>query len=90
MSERYHLVLLPAARRALELRLPLAAATAVWEFCNGPLLDNPQRVGKPLGAELKGYHSARRGPYRVLYRIDDPARTVRVERIDHRADVHRT
>ena len=43
-----------------------------------------------LARELAGYHSARRGAYRVVYRIDEPARTVHVVRIDHRADVYRT
>jgi len=63
-------------------------ATAAAEFITGPLLDNPQRVGKPLIRELAGYHSARRGGYRVSYRIDTAAQTVHVVRIDHRADVY--
>jgi mRNA-degrading endonuclease RelE of RelBE toxin-antitoxin system len=65
-------------------------ATAVGEFITGPLLDNPQRVGKPLTRELAGYHSARRGAYRVIYRIDDATETVHVVRIDHRTDVYRS
>jgi mRNA-degrading endonuclease RelE of RelBE toxin-antitoxin system len=65
-------------------------AAAVAEFLTGPLLDNPQRVGKPLVGELRGYHSARRGAYRVIYRIADTARVVHVVRIDHRADIYRT
>ena len=65
-------------------------ATAVTEFLTGPLLDNPQRLGKPLIEELRGYHSARRGAYRVDYRIDDTARVVHVVRIDHRAEIYRT
>ncbi len=56
----------------------------------GVLLDNPQRVGKPLSRELAGYHSARRGAYRVVYRIDEATRVVHVVRIDHRADVYAT
>jgi mRNA-degrading endonuclease RelE of RelBE toxin-antitoxin system len=56
----------------------------------GLLLDNPHRVGKPLTRELAGYHSARRGAYRVIYRIDETARTVHVVRTDHRADVYHT
>jgi mRNA-degrading endonuclease RelE of RelBE toxin-antitoxin system len=63
-------------------------ATAVGEFLTGALLDNPQRVGKPLTRELEGYHSARRGAYRVVYRIDNNTHTVHVVRIDHRADVY--
>jgi hypothetical protein len=50
-------------------------ATAVAEFITGALLDNPHVVGKPLANELAGYHSARRGAYRVVYRIDRAART---------------
>jgi mRNA-degrading endonuclease RelE of RelBE toxin-antitoxin system len=91
-DEAYRLSLAPAARRALTegppVGLPLAVATAVAEFVTGALLDNPRVVGKPLANELAGYHSARRGAYRVVYRIDDTARTVHVVRIDHRADVY--
>jgi mRNA-degrading endonuclease RelE of RelBE toxin-antitoxin system len=91
-DEAYRLSLAPAARRALTeappAGLPLAVAMAVGEFISGPLLDNPHRVGKPLVRELAGYHSARRGAYRVVYRIDDDARLVHVVRIDHRADVY--
>ena len=77
-------------RRGPPRGLPVAVAAAVTEFLAGALLDNPHRVGKPLARELAGYHSARRGAYRVVYRIDEPARTVHVVRIDHRADVYRT
>jgi mRNA interferase RelE/StbE len=91
-DEAYRLSLAPSARRALTeappLGLPLAVAVAVAEFITGVLLDNPHRIGKPLLRELAGYHSARRGAYRVVYRIDDQARTVHVVRIDHRADVY--
>jgi mRNA interferase RelE/StbE len=93
-DEAYTLSLAPSARRALvegpPRGLPLAVATAVTEFLTGPLLDNPHRVGKPLTRELEGYHSARRGAYRVIYRIDDAARVIHVVRIDHRADVYHT
>jgi pSer/pThr/pTyr-binding forkhead associated (FHA) protein len=46
--------------------------------------------GKPLSRELAGYHFARRGAYRVVYRIDDAARMVHVVRIDHRSSAYRT
>jgi prevent-host-death family protein len=46
--------------------------------------------GKPLGRELAGYRSARRGAYRVVYRIDDAARVVHVVRIDHRSSAYHT
>jgi mRNA-degrading endonuclease RelE of RelBE toxin-antitoxin system len=41
-----------------------------------------------LRRELTGVFSARRGPYRILYRIDDDA-TLSILRVDHRADVYR-
>lgn len=69
--------------------MPEKTATAAVEFCFGPLAANPHRLGKPLQRELVGYHSARRGDYRVIYRIDDVARLVYVLRIEHRGDVYR-
>jgi mRNA interferase RelE/StbE len=89
VSERYELRVYRPARRALEGRLPLPVAVAVWEFCNGPLRDEPRRVGRPLGRELTGYYSARRGAYRIIYRLDDTEGVVHVVRIEHRADVYR-
>jgi mRNA-degrading endonuclease RelE of RelBE toxin-antitoxin system len=89
VSDRYRVQLSPGARRALEERLPLAVAAAVWEFISGPLAADPHRVGKPLLEPLKGLWSARRGAYRVLYRIFESGRIVRIEKIDHRADVYR-
>lgn len=93
-DEAYALSLAPSARRVLAQGpprgLPVAVAAAVTEFLTGALLDNPHRVGKPLARELSGYHSARRGAYRVIYRIDDAERVVHAVRIDHRADVYHT
>jgi mRNA interferase RelE/StbE len=60
----------------------------VGGFVTGALLDRPHVVGKPLARERSGHHSARRGAYRVVYRIDDRTRTVHVVRIDHRADIY--
>jgi mRNA interferase RelE/StbE len=93
-DESYTLSLASSARRVLvegpPRGLPSAIAAAVTEFLTGALLDNPHRVGKPLTRELADYHSARRGAYRVIYRIDETERIVHVVRIDHRADVYRT
>ena len=82
----YELKVAASAERTLS-RLPELAAAAIVEFMTGPLIDNPHRVGKALGLELNGYHTARRGAYRVVYRVDE--RTVLVVRIEHRADVYR-
>lgn len=82
----YELRLVASAERALA-RLPEFAAAAVVEFITGSLLENPERLGKRLGLELEGYLSARRGAYRIVYRIE--GEVVIVVRIDHRADVYR-
>jgi mRNA-degrading endonuclease RelE of RelBE toxin-antitoxin system len=82
----YTLRLSRAARRSLERDLPEAVASAVWEFVSGDLLVNLHRVGKALRFDLEGYHSARRGMYRVIYRILDEEIVVEVIKISHRAD----
>lgn len=77
-----------ASRRALA-GLPEKVATAAVEFIYGSLAETPRRVGKPLQLGLAGLHSARRGDYRVIYRIDEDVRTVTVLAIEHRSDVYR-
>jgi len=86
---RYTLSITPTARRQLAETLPEAVALAAYEFIVGPLLDNPHRVGKRLHAPLEDRHSARRGTYRVIYRIDDENQTVSVVDIAHRRDAYR-
>ena len=77
-----------SAVRALE-RLPEKVAAAAVELIYGALAENPHRVGRPLRFELEGRHSARRGDYRVVYRINDELRVVVIEAIVHRGDVYR-
>ncbi len=86
---RYTLSLLAPARRDLEHRLPEGVAAAAWAFIQGPLLENPHRVGNPLRNERQGLWSARRGQYRVIYRILAEVVVVEVVRVAHRADVYR-
>jgi mRNA-degrading endonuclease RelE of RelBE toxin-antitoxin system len=85
----YELVVTPPAARALRERLPEAVAAAAIELLTGPLLENPHRVGRELRNELAGVWSARRGTYRVLYRIDEERGEVIVERIEHRSQSYR-
>lgn len=86
---RYTLIITPTARRQLAQHLPEAVAFAAHEFLVGALLENPQRVGKRLQAPLEDRHSARRGTYRVIYRIDEEKRSVTVLDIAHRRDAYR-
>ena len=69
-------------------RLPEKAAAAVVESFQA-VAGDPRRAGKPLRFELEGLWSARRGPYRVIYRIDEDERVVTVVAVGHRADVYR-
>lgn len=75
------------AERSLE-RLPEKVATAAVEFIYGPLAGNPRRTGKALRFELEGLFSARRGDYRVIYRIDGEDQ-VTIVAIEHRSDAYR-
>jgi mRNA-degrading endonuclease RelE of RelBE toxin-antitoxin system len=77
-------------RRALTETLPEAVAAAAYEFITGPLLAQPYRVGKRLPPPLEDRFSARRGTYRVIYRIDDQRRIVTVVDIGPRRDVYRS
>jgi mRNA interferase RelE/StbE len=91
VSQAYDLAVTSRARRALTDRLPQAVATAAVEFITGPLLENPQRVGKPLREQLAGICSARPGrEWRVLYEIDEPKHSVTVLDIRHRAAAYRS
>lgn len=85
----HDLVVTPPARRAITATLPQPVAAAVMEFITTALVSNPQRVGKPLRDNLAGIWAARRGTYRILYRINDTAHEVVVLRIEHRRDAYR-
>lgn len=76
------------ARCALP-RLPEKVATAIVEFVYGSLAANPLRAGKPLRLDLEGLHSARRGDYRVIYRVDTDRQRVEVIAVEHRSDAYR-
>lgn len=89
MTEHIFTVAWTAASRRALTRLPQKAATAVVEFLYGSLASNPYRVGKPLKLGLEGLYSARRGDYRVVYRIDDHRHQVTVVAIEHRSDIYR-
>lgn len=84
----YEVIFTASARRSLE-RIPPRIVAAIVEFAFGDLAQTPRKVGKPLKRELEGSYSARRGPYRILYNIDDLSNQIQILRVDHRADVYR-
>ena len=50
----------------------------------------PHRAGKPLEEPFDGYHSARRGTYRIIHRINEDKHAVEIHSIRHRRDAYRT
>jgi mRNA-degrading endonuclease RelE of RelBE toxin-antitoxin system len=84
----FRVVVTRTAARQLAERLPESATTACVEFLFGPLADDPHRVGAPLRAPLAGQWRARRGEYRVRYRVDDARDIIYVLDIDHRRDAY--
>ncbi|MEA2000809.1 MAG: type II toxin-antitoxin system RelE/ParE family toxin [Actinomycetota bacterium] len=87
---QYEIVVTAPAARAIREKPPEPVAFAVIDFITGPLLEEPRRVGAALRNELEGIWSARRGTYRVLYRIDEDRREVVILRVGHRRDIYRS
>ena len=88
-EEPYELRTTSTVRRALSEALPESVAAAAYEFITGPLLVDPYRIGNRLLPPMDDRFSARRGTYRVIYRIDDQHRRVDVMAIEHRSDIYR-
>ena len=86
-QEPWRLTVAGPAARDIQ-RLPEKYATAIVEAL-AHIAGNPKRLGKPLRLELDGHWSARRGPYRIIYSLDEAQRTVQVVAVAHRADAYR-
>jgi mRNA interferase RelE/StbE len=84
----YEVIFAATARRNLD-SIPPRIVAAIIEFVFGDLALAPKRVGKPLKGRLEGSYSARRGPYRIIFGIDEIAHRIEILRVDHRADVYR-
>ena len=83
----WRVVVMAPARREFD-RLPISVAAAVLETLDA-IAENPRGLGKPLMLEHEGRYSARRGPYRIIYEIDDDDHQVPVIAIGHRRYVSR-
>jgi mRNA-degrading endonuclease RelE of RelBE toxin-antitoxin system len=79
----FRVIVTRTAARQLAERLPEAAAAARIGFIFGPLADNPHRVGAFLRKPFEGQWRARRGEYRVRYRMDELSEVVYVLDVDH-------
>ena len=88
--EPYVVLLSRRARRNLSEDLPFEVAIAATETIRNAIAVNPSRAGKPLDEPFDGFYSARRGTYRIIYRIDEAKRVVEIHSIRHRRGVYRT
>jgi len=86
----FRVVVTRTAARRLAEHLPETMAAACVEFIFGPLAEEPHRVGAPLRPPFEGQWRARRGEYRVRYRIDESVGIVDVIDVDHRRDAYRS
>lgn len=78
----------PSASRAID-RLPHKVATAIAEFITATLPNDPHRLSKPVRFELAGWRVARRGDYRVTFRLLEDDHVLYIGRVEHRAHVYR-
>jgi mRNA-degrading endonuclease RelE of RelBE toxin-antitoxin system len=83
----WRLVIAGPAGRHIE-GLPEKYATAIADLLPA-IAANPRRLGRPLKFELEGKWAARRGPYRIIYVLEERSRIVRVLAVGHRADIYR-
>jgi mRNA interferase RelE/StbE len=82
----YTVRLKPRAERELD-RLPTGLARRIW----GKLLELEGEPRPPGSSKLEGSdgYRIRVSDHRVVYQIDDRARTVEIVRIAHRREVYR-
>lgn len=77
------------ARRNVREHLSLEVAAAAMETIEGSIAVNPYRAGKASDEPFDGYYSARRGTYRIVYRIDEAKHLVEIHSIRHRREAYR-
>jgi mRNA interferase RelE/StbE len=85
----YEIALSRWARRNLHEDLPSEVAVAALETIENAIATNPHRVGKPLEEPFDGFYAARRGTYRIIYRILEAKRLVEIHSIRHRREAYR-
>lgn len=84
----YEVEVSSAGLRSID-RLPEKVRAAVAETIFGMLTESPRRIAKPLRGEFEGLMVTRRGDYRIIFRIDDTQRVIKIYTVQHRRDVYR-
>jgi mRNA-degrading endonuclease RelE of RelBE toxin-antitoxin system len=87
--ETYEVVFNPAARRGTN-RLPLSAATAMFDTSPGPSPRIPCGSGSNSTRRWTPSGAPARGEYRAIYAIDDGQHRVSIVAVAHRRDAYRT
>lgn len=85
--ESYELLVKPSAVKEIE-RLPTKKVRAKIVGRSRDLATDPRPVGSEKLTGQEKYR-IRQGAYRIVYAVDDPARTVLIVKVGHRSDVHR-
>ena len=84
----YRLLIKPSAKKEIEAlgqkrdRQRMVSQIAA-------LASEPRPAGCEKLAGAQGRSRIRQGPFRVVYAVDDTARTVEVVKVGHRSDVYR-
>ena len=68
--------------------LPKSIKIRIKKAIESRLKNDPVGYGKPLQYSLKGHRRLRVGDYRVVYRIDEPAKMVLIVAIKHRKHIY--
>ena len=84
----YEIEIKASALKAIHEKLPIKVVDVVLYFIQGPLAENPQRVGKKLDAPFIDKWSARRGDYRIVYGINEAKHLVTVLDVNHRSHIY--
>jgi mRNA interferase RelE/StbE len=84
----YRLLIKTSARKELEAALDKANRQRMVRRIES-LADRPRPPGCEKLSGSADRYRVRQGRYRVVYEIDDAARTVTVVKIGHRRDVYR-
>ena len=68
--------------------LPKSAHELIKKAIHARLAVAPHDYGKPLRRSLAGHRRLRVSDYRIIYRIDEPAKIVYIVAIGHRKDIY--
>lgn len=82
----YSLFLKPSAEKELR-QIPAPFLEKVFTKI-GTLAETPRPFGAKLMKGVDRFYRLRQGDYRIIYDIDDHARTVTVMKIGHRREVY--